>query len=232
VADDRHTKAEDATLLSDPDEIARREAENGLKQFSLTLEIIRSYVKDAERPFKLRAGPILQLHQVALDGLHRLAGTFRNTPVKIGGSIHQPPEAVFVADEVQALCEYVNENWNKSAIHLAAYVLWKMNWIHPFADGNGRTARAVSYLVLSIKLNGLLPGTPTIPEQIAADKGPYYRALEQADQALVSGNIDVSALENLLSDMLAQQLLNAVKEAAGEDVGQAGVLILHSYADY
>src|SRR5262245_53906290 len=77
VADDRHTKAEDATLLSDPDEIARREAENGLKQFSLTLEIIRSYVKDTERPFKLRAGPILQLHQAALDGLHRLARTFR-----------------------------------------------------------------------------------------------------------------------------------------------------------
>jgi Fic family protein len=227
VADDRHTKAEDATLLSDPDEIARREAENGLKQFSLTLEIIRSYVKDADRPFKLRAAPILQLHQVALDGLHRLAGTFRNTQVKIGGSIHQPPEAAFVADEVQALCEYVNENWNKSAIHLAAYVLWKMNWIHPFADGNGRTARAVSYLVLSIKLNGLLPGTPTIPEQIASDKAPYYRALEQADQALASGKVDVSALENLLSDMLAQQLLNAVKEAAGEDVGQAGALTLH-----
>jgi Fic family protein len=169
----------------------------------------------------------LQLHQAALDGLHRLAGTFRNTSVKIGGSIHQPPEVTFVADEVQALCEYVNENWDKSAIHLAAYVLWKMNWIHPFADGNGRTARAVSYLVLSIKLNGLLPGAPTIPEQIASDKEPYYRALEQADKALASGNVDVSALENLLSDMLAQQLLNAVKEAGGEDLGQTGVLTFH-----
>jgi prophage maintenance system killer protein len=138
--------------LSDPDEIARREAENGLRQFTLALDIIRSYVKDAERPFKLRAGPILQLHQVALDGLHRLAGTFRNTPAKIHGSLHQPPEPAFVADEVQALCAYINENWNKSAVHLAAYVLWKMNWIHPFADGNGRTARAVSYVVLSLKL--------------------------------------------------------------------------------
>ena len=82
-----------------------------------------------------------------------------------------------MADEVQTMCEYVNENWTgKSAAHLAAYVLWKMNWIHPFADGNGRTARAVSYVVLSIKLDGLLPGTPTIPEQIATDKRPYYEA--------------------------------------------------------
>lgn len=214
---DRHSHADDAQLLSDPDEIARREAENGLRQFSLALEMIRSFVKDKERPFKLRAGPILQLHKAALDGLHRLAGTYRNTVVKIEGSHHQPPEAAFVADEVQLMCEYVNDNWvTKTATHLAAYVLWKMNWIHPFADGNGRTARAISYVVFSIKLDGLLPGTPTIPEQIAADKQPYYKALEAADVAWASDRVDVSVLENLLGSMLARQLLNATKEAAGE----------------
>jgi hypothetical protein len=37
----------------------------------------------------------------------------------------------------------------------------------------------------------------------------------------------VSALEALLSDMLAQQLLNATKEAAGEDLGPTGVSTLH-----
>jgi Fic family protein len=183
LSEDRHSHAESAQLLSDPVEIARREAENGLRQFNLAIQIIATHVKDKERPFKLRHGPILQLHKAALDGLHSLAGTFRNTPVTIGGSLHQPPEAAFVADEVQLMCEYINEHWStKSAIHLAAYVLWKMNWIHPFADGNGRTARAVSYVVLSIKLDSLLPGTPTIPEQIAADKSPYYKALEAADR--------------------------------------------------
>jgi Fic family protein len=96
-----------------------------------------------------------------------------------------------------------------------------MNWIHPFADGNGRTARAVSYVVLSIKLDSLLPGTPTIPEQIASNKDPYYKALEDADKAWASKKIDVSALEGLVGDMLARQLLNAAKEAAGEDVGSS-----------
>ena len=176
MSEDRHSQAEIAQLLSDPDEIARREAANGLRQFNLAIQIIANHVKDSERPFKLRHGVILQLHKAALDGLHPLAGTFRNTPVRIGGSQHQPPEAAFVADEVQSMCEYVNDHWaSKSAVHLAAYVLWKMNWIHPFADGNGRTARAVSYVVLSIKLDSILPGTPTIAEQIAADKSPYYR---------------------------------------------------------
>jgi Fic family protein len=216
VSGDRHSIADSVTLLTDPDEIARREAENGIRQFTLALDIIRSFVKDPERPFRLRSSLILQLHRAALDGLHVLAGTFRNTSVKIGGSGHQPPDAPFVAEEVEHLCDYVNENWDKSAIHLASYVLWKLNWIHPFADGNGRTARAVSYVVLSVKLDSLLPGTPTIPEQIAKDKKPYYDALELADRAWAGKSLDVSDLEALIEAMLAQQLVNAAKEAAGE----------------
>jgi len=95
-----------------------------------------------------------------------------------------------------------------------------LNWVHPFADGNGRTARAISYIVLSIKIDGLLPGTKTIPDQIAADKTPYYDALEKADAAWKAGErVDVSALETMLSGMLANQLLQAAKEA--ETVGPA-----------
>jgi Fic family protein len=228
LAEDRHSVAETAALLSDPDEIARREAENGIRQFDLALDIIRTFVKDRDRPFKLRSSTILQLHQAALDGLHPLAGTWRNTAVKIGGSAHQPPEAFLVSDEVQNLCEYVNDSWPKAtAVHLAAYVLWKLNWIHPFADGNGRTARAVMYVVLSIKLDGLLPGAPTIPEQIAGNKKPYYDALEAADKQLVaSGQIDVTDLEQMLDAMLSHQLANAAREAAG-DITKPGNQALH-----
>jgi Fic family protein len=217
LAQDRHSIAETAAVLTDPEEIARREAENGLRQFNLALEIIRSYVKDEGRPFRLRSSLILQLHQAALDGLHPLAGTWRNTSVKIGGSAHQPPEAAFVSEEIELMCDYVNENWSsKSAVHLCAYVLWKLNWIHPFSDGNGRTARAVAYVVLSAKLDSLLPGSPSIPEQIAGNKEPYYHALEAADSNLKSGEINVGDLEEMLEGMLATQLLNAAKEASGE----------------
>jgi Fic family protein len=216
LADDRHSVAETKLLLTDPDEIARREAENGIRQFDLALEIIRSFVKDSERKFRLRSSTILQLHQAALDGLHPLAGTWRNTPVKIGGSGHKPPEAAFVSEEIEYLCDYVNENWSSTAIHLAAYVLWKLNWIHPFADGNGRTARAVSYVVMSVKLDSVLPGAPTIPEQIATNKKPYYEALEDADRHWSGEKIDVAKLEAMLDGMLSIQLLSAAKEASGE----------------
>jgi Fic family protein len=217
VTDDRHSVAETALLLTDPDEIALREAENGIRQFDLALDIIRSFVKDHEKKFRLRSSTILQLHQAALDGLHPLAGTWRNTTVKIGGSGHNPPEAAFVSEEIEHLCDYVNENWSSSnAVYLAAYVLWKLNWIHPFADGNGRTARAIAYVVLSIKLDSVLPGAPTIPEQIAGNKKPYYDALEAADKQLANGKVDVSDLEKMLDAMLSTQLLRAAREASGE----------------
>ncbi|MDH2352867.1 Fic family protein [Bradyrhizobium sp. SSUT112] len=216
MADDRHSIAETAPLLSDPDEIARREAENGIRQFDLALEMIRSFVKEPERPFRLRSSLILKLHQAALNGIHPLAGTWRNTNVIIHGSKHQPPEAPFVSEEIEHLCDYVNDNWSMTAVHLAAYVLWRLNWIHPFADGNGRTARAGSYVVMSIKLDSLLPGAPTIPEQIAGNKKPYYDALEAADQRLTNGATDVSALEDMLNGMLAKQLVSAAKQAKGE----------------
>lgn len=216
MTDDRHSVAETAALLKDPNEIALREAENGIRQFDLAVEMIRSFVKDKERPFRLRANLILQLHQAALDGIHPLAGTWRNTKVSIGKSKHVPPEAAFVSDEIQDMCEYVNSNWAMNADHLGAYVLWKLNWIHPFADGNGRTARTVSYVVMSAKLDSLLPGAPTIPEQISANKAPYYAALEKADENYKEGKIDVSELEDMLNSMLAKQLLSAAKQASGE----------------
>jgi hypothetical protein len=86
----------------------------------------------------------------------------------------------------------------------------------------------VAYVVLSIKLDSLLPGAPTIPEQIAGNKKPYYEALEIADQHLAdSKKIDVSELEKMLASMLSTQLLSAAKEAAGEITKPDGQQILH-----
>jgi hypothetical protein len=60
-----------------------------------------------------------------------------------------------------------------------------------------------------------LPGTITIPDQIAADKTPYYDALELADAAWKkTSQVDVTGLESMLERMLANQLLQAAKEAA------------------
>ena len=68
--------------------------------------------------------------------------------------------------------------------------------------------------MLNIKLDSLLPGTPTIPDQIAEDKSPYYAALESADRGWKeTGQVNVSNLEAMLEAMLAKQLVSAVSEA-------------------
>lgn len=214
MSEDRHSQADPVELITDPIEKAQREAENGVRQFKEALEIIRASIGDADTQFRLKQSVILRLHQRALEGIHPLAGTYRNSPVYIGKSSHHPPPHTEVPDLVADMCAYVNDNWHMSAIHLAAYLLWRMNWIHPFADGNGRTARIVSYLVLSVKLHSLLPGAPTIPDLIAADKTPYYKALEGADDSWKRGIVAVADMEAMLESMLAIQLLKATEEAA------------------
>jgi Fic family protein len=216
MSEDRQSRTDPVELISDPSEKARREAENGVRQFKAAIRIITDHISNPDHRFRLNQALILQLHEKALDGIHPLAGTYRNSPVRIGKSSHLPPSHSEVPDYVVDMCNYTNEHWDdRNAIHLAAYVLWRMNWIHPFADGNGRTARVVSYVVLSIKLRSLLPGTPTIPDQIAANKEPYYSALENADAAWKYESLHLAGMEEMLEGMLAKQLLQATQEAAG-----------------
>lgn len=214
-SDDRHSVADAPEIISDPDELARQEAANGIRQYNAAMDVVRNHVNDRDRPFKLRPSQILMLNREALAGIDRMAGAFRNTAIKISKSSHVPPDYAIVPEEIERMCDYVNDNWSSSPCHLAAYLLWRLNWIHPFVDGNGRTSRMVSYMVLSIRMDGMLPGVPTIPEQISSDKGPYYSALEKADAAWSNGErVDVKELETLLEGMLAQQLLNATQAAA------------------
>ena len=218
----RHSFAETPSIITDPDEKARREAENGLRQFDVTVQTVLQWTENPDRRFRLRTSTIQQLQRVALDGLCPFAGNWRPGNVEIRGSKHQPPPAHMVAIHVEEMCDYVNDHWAEAnPVHLAAYVMWRLNWIHPFADGNGRTSRAISYLVMCIRLGYVLPGTNTIPDQIAANKPPYYKALEAADAAWFGeGRVDVSVLEAMLAGMLAKQLVSVIADATGKDLAE------------
>lgn len=211
----RESTPETVELPIDPEAIARNEARNALRQFDAVTELIESSLK-SDGSFRLRPSTTLELNRLAIDGVNEYAGVYRPHEIGIEGSQHKPPPRNQVPRLVEEMCDYVNDNWDSaSPIHLAAYLLWRVNWIHPFSDGNGRTARALSYIVLSIRLGHLLPGSRTIPEQISEDKFPYYDALEAADAAQNKGDIDLTELEKMLSDMLAAQLLHLHEQATG-----------------
>jgi len=195
---------------------AELEIDNGFRQYDLALDIIKTF-QEPDRPFALRPSLIQQLQAVAVTGIEPYPGQWRTGPAKITKSKHVPSPAYLVGFQTQEMCDYVNDNWHeKTAFHLSAYVMWRLNWIHPFADGNGRTSRVASYIVLCAALNTLLPGSPTIPQQIQNDRTVYFRALEHADEAALSGRMDVSEMEAAIRGMLATQLLSVIERAGGQ----------------
>jgi Fic family protein len=215
---DRKSVSAPPQTETDRDAIARREAANGLRQVDAVIEYIDTALAGSS-PFKLRPSILLHLNRCALDGINGYAGNYRPADIYITGSKHKPPPHTEVAARVEDLCEYVNENFaEKSAIHLAAYVMWRVNWVHPFDDGNGRTARAASYLVLCVRLGYRLPGRKSLVDLIVSNKPPYWAALEAADAAWGEHRVDVAALETLLEELLSAQLVSVLEDARGRPI--------------
>jgi Fic family protein len=217
----RDSRALEPALITDPTLKAEAEARNGLRQYDTGINAVRTALERGA--FKLRPSLVLGLHREALAGISMFAGNFRPAGVAIEGGKHKPVDAHLVPELIENMCDYVNEEWERSTpIHLAAYLMWRLNWIHPFADGNGRTSRILSYVVLSIRAGAILPGTPTIPDQIVDNRGPYFDALDAADAACRAGTVDVSRMEELLGGLLAKQLANFYQAVGGKLPSEAG----------
>jgi Fic family protein len=211
----RDSRALEPELITDPQEKAAAEARNGFRQYDAAIGAIHTALDRGS--FKLRPSLILSLQREALAGISSYAGNYRPGGVAIEGSKHEPVGAHLVPELIEEMCDYVNDHWIESTpLHLAAYLMWRLNWIHPFADGNGRTSRIISYVVLSIRAGAVLPGTPTIPDQIVDNRNPYFEALDAADSAYRGGKIDVSRTETLLAGLLAKQLAGFYQAAGGK----------------
>ena len=119
----------------------------------------------------------------AIAGLHHEAGEYRSHAVAVGN--HQPPLHYRVGPLMDDFVNVVNWRWQSSdATELAAYALWRINYVHPFVNGNGRTARAVCDFTLCVKSGGLLPGSTILPEMLRTDpvRGMYVNSLQEADK--------------------------------------------------
>ena len=128
----RDSRALEPELISDPRAKAEAEARNGLRQYDAGIAAIQTALERGS--FKLRTSLILGLHREALNGISMFAGNSRPAGVKIQGSKHEPVGAHMVPELVEDMCDYVNDLWlTATPLHLGAYVMWRLNWIHPFA---------------------------------------------------------------------------------------------------
>lgn len=131
-------------------------------------DIITKNIDISERVIK-------DLHYIILKSIdNKNAGEYRKSNVLISGSAHRPPEHFLVDENMKDLILWYKENKDKvHPIKLAAEFHFKFVYIHPFIDGNGRSARLLMNLIL------MMNGYPVTVIKIE-NRDEYMKALEKA----------------------------------------------------
>ena len=99
-----------------------------------------------------------------------------------GNPEYIPPEYSDISKLLDELVEYVNTTDDHPLI-VAAVVHYQLVTIHPFEDGNGRTARLLSGYVLDINGYGF-NGIGSLEEYFAYDINEYYASIQMGLPAL------------------------------------------------
>jgi len=180
------------------------EVENGNRQYDFLRSIVAASL-EMDRPF-LSQHMIKAFNFQAITCLHIAAGEYRPCDVKVGE--HIPPPYYRVPALVDDFVNDVNRNWDRlDAVALSTYVLWRLNNVHPFINGNGRTARAACYFVLCLKLGGWPDGNLLLPELIRRNREEYCVALQVAHDAFAkAGKPDLGHLHEMITRLLKEQL--------------------------
>ncbi|MFM7514478.1 MAG: Fic family protein [Cyanobium sp.] len=152
---------------------------------------------------------LLDAHGLLMTGLIDTPGRFRSGGVGIYRGdqlVHMAPPAARVPALVGDLLGWVAaSDWHPLLVSCVAH--YELEFIHPFADGNGRIGRLWQTLILS-RWNPLLAWLP-IEEVIRSRQQGYYESLSQADQ---QGDLEpfmtyqLSAIEDALRSEIASEM--------------------------
>ena len=136
---------------------------------------------------------ILEVHSLVLNNIEKdFAGRFRTSGVRIVGANFSPPNAMKVSELVDELIDWTNTS-NINSVIKAAIFHHRFVWIHPFFDGNGRTARLL-FNIIFMKM-GFPPAII-----LKNDRKKYYDGLNKAN------NEDYSKLLLLVLQALERSL--------------------------
>jgi len=164
------------------------EATNHAKAF----DYIMNFVKQS--PAAITEKDIVHIHDIILKNIDDAnAGHYRNCAVRIAGSRTVLPNPLKVPELMTQFIDWLN-NTKVHPVELAAQAHYKLVTIHPFVDGNGRTARLLMNLIL------LMHGYPPaiIP---LSERAHYINALEQSQTGGSINdylNLIIKAVENSL----------------------------------
>lgn len=166
-------------VLGNPNEI--KEILNAYEAYELMLRLDPASVED-----------LLHAHRLMMNGLIPENGRFRSAGMGVfnaEGLIHLAPPAKFVSEHIHNLFDW----YQRSELHpliKSAVFHYEFEFIHPFADGNGRMGRMWHCLLLG-KWKELFFWLP-IEELIRSRQQEYYAALGAADaQADSAGFVEL-----------------------------------------
>lgn len=177
-------------VLGNPNEI--REVQNAYRAYELLLTL---------NPFSV--DDLLTAHRFMTEGLIRESGQFRTGAVGIYEGekvVHIAPPAKFVAGQIKELMEWY-EHSTLSPLVKSAIFHYEFEFIHPFADGNGRIGRLWHTMLLG-KWRNLFYWLP-VEELIKERQNEYYDALASADKK-ANSSVFVEMMLNVIYDTLLQ----------------------------
>lgn len=191
-------------VLGNPNEI--KEVQNAYEAYELMLRLNPASVDD-----------LLKAHKLMLNGLVSENGRFRSGGVGVFDGevlIHMAPPAEFVPEHIQNLFAW----YQKSELHpliKSAIFHYEFEFIHPFADGNGRMGRMWHSLLLG-KWKEMFFWLP-IEELIQSRQKEYYDALGAADKQADSAGFVELTLE-IIRDSLTE--ITVVGRSTDQDSDQ------------
>jgi len=135
------------------------------------LNYVRGYKGNLGKKFLLRVH-----RELVKNTSCRIVGEYRDSLVRISGSEWMPPQPSKVPEEMEKMLTWWRNNQNKlHAAEIAGVIHNKIVRLHPFVDGNGRTARVIMNWILMKKKYPLF----YIENR---EKIKYYKALEAGDK--------------------------------------------------
>lgn len=194
-------------VLGNPNEI--KEVQNAYETYELMLRLNPASVDD-----------LLKAHKLMMNGLVSENGRFRSGGVGVFDGevlIHMAPPVEFVPEHIQNLFAW----YQKSELHpliKSAIFHYEFEFIHPFADGNGRMGRMWHSLLLG-KWKEMFFWLP-IEELIQSRQKEYYDALGAADKQADSAGF-VELMLEIIRDSLTE--ITVVGRSTDQDSDQVTV---------
>lgn len=149
---------------------------------------------------------ILEIGRLLTDGTLEkgVASGYRTGPVNVISLyqeiVYQAPDAKFVPGMMKQLLDYINNPEIHPVIKACVSHFYFVT-IHPFNDGNGRTARALSYMILLKASYDYFRQVP-ISGLLSMERSKYYKALRMSQS--VANGYDITYFLNYYTDMLVR----------------------------